>query len=274
MTEFSEESLGEKIEDADEDELADSSDLFIHGSDEPLTGPHTTSDEEIDEARFNYWEQSIPDLVVGRLPMLITLLILQSISSVILDQFSDSILKKHEVIPIYLTMLVGTGGNSGGQSAALVLQGLATGEIKTSNFPALVFKEFLTSLILAVSIACVGFLRGFIQGNSNVDCLVLATILFFIVVTSILVGTLLPLFFSFLQNFLQRKIGEKAAMFVEPSNTTFPAFQVLMDIIGILITVGVSYTMYYSIFKVPEVPEEPDCVCADASTGLMINEQE
>ena len=81
------------------------------------------------------------------------LLILQSLSSLILQEFADSILEKHVAISIFMTslslshsltytlslshtpifdvtkrksrMLVGTGGNAGGQSAAAMLQGLS-----------------------------------------------------------------------------------------------------------------------------------------------------
>jgi len=170
-------------------------------------------EEVIEHHGSEYWNLSVSQHVVARLPMLICLLVLQSASSVILESFTD-LLANHEVIVVYLTMLVGTGGNSGGQSAALVLQGLASGDIKTSDLPALVLKEGTTAVVLAFCIGCAGFLRAFIQfqlsssDNSQevsvADCAVIGVILFFVVIVSILVGTFLPLFFSFLQEFLNR----------------------------------------------------------------------
>ena len=58
---------------------------------------------------------------------------------------------------LFHRMLVGTGGNSGGQSAALVLQGLASGDIQTSDLPALLIKEGSTAIVLAFCIGFVGF---------------------------------------------------------------------------------------------------------------------
>ena len=54
---------------------------------------------------------------------LLGLLILQSISSVVLDSYQN-LLKEHLVVTFFLTMLVGAGGNAGNQSAIKVIRGL------------------------------------------------------------------------------------------------------------------------------------------------------
>jgi Mg/Co/Ni transporter MgtE len=50
---------------------------------------------------------------------LLGLLVLQSMSSVVLDSYHE-LLQKHLVITLFLTMLVGAGGNAGNQSAIKV----------------------------------------------------------------------------------------------------------------------------------------------------------
>jgi Mg/Co/Ni transporter MgtE len=50
---------------------------------------------------------------------LLGLLVLQSMSSVVLDKYQD-LLQHHLVITLFLTMLVGAGGNAGNQSAIKV----------------------------------------------------------------------------------------------------------------------------------------------------------
>jgi hypothetical protein len=47
---------------------------------------------------------------------LLGLLVLQSMSSVVLDNYQD-LIREHLVITLFLTMLVGAGGNAGNQSA-------------------------------------------------------------------------------------------------------------------------------------------------------------
>ncbi len=50
---------------------------------------------------------------------LLGLLILQSTSSFVLDQYQE-LLREHLVVTLFLTMLVGAGGNAGNQSAIKV----------------------------------------------------------------------------------------------------------------------------------------------------------
>ena len=50
---------------------------------------------------------------------LLGLLVLQSMSSIVLDSYQD-LLRDHLVITLFLTMLVGAGGNAGNQSAIKV----------------------------------------------------------------------------------------------------------------------------------------------------------
>ena len=54
---------------------------------------------------------------------LLGLLVLQSTSSFVLEQYQQ-LLKDHLVVTVFLTMLVGAGGNAGNQSAIKVIRGL------------------------------------------------------------------------------------------------------------------------------------------------------
>ena len=54
---------------------------------------------------------------------LLGLLVLQSTSSMVLDLYQD-LLRNHLVVTLFLTMLVGAGGNAGNQSAIKVIRGL------------------------------------------------------------------------------------------------------------------------------------------------------
>ena len=50
---------------------------------------------------------------------LLGLLVLQSMSSVVLDKY-QALIREHLVVTLFLTMLVGAGGNAGNQSAIKV----------------------------------------------------------------------------------------------------------------------------------------------------------
>ena len=63
---------------------------------------------------------------------LLGLLVLQSSSSVVLQHYGD-LVRDNLIITLFLTMLVGAGGNAGNQSAIRVIRGLATGEMVTTR---------------------------------------------------------------------------------------------------------------------------------------------
>lgn len=66
---------------------------------------------------------SQPRLRGARRRWLLGLLVLQSMSSFVLDSYQD-LLREHLVVTLFLTMLVGAGGNAGNQSAIKVIRGL------------------------------------------------------------------------------------------------------------------------------------------------------
>ena len=70
---------------------------------------------------------------------LLGLLMLQSMSSFVLDSYQQ-LLRDHLVVTLFLTMLVGAGGNAGNQSAIKVIRGLVWPPARptrvTSKFPA------------------------------------------------------------------------------------------------------------------------------------------
>lgn len=54
-------------------------------------------------------------------------------------------LQRHLVIALFLTMLTGTAGNAGNQSSAMVIRGLATGEINRKNAWKVIVRELKVS---------------------------------------------------------------------------------------------------------------------------------
>ena len=63
---------------------------------------------------------------------LLGLLVLQSMSSFVLDSYQE-LLRNHLVVTLFLTMLVGAGGNAGNQSAIKVIRGLVSPFLSASK---------------------------------------------------------------------------------------------------------------------------------------------
>ncbi|MGI6402222.1 MAG: magnesium transporter [Thermoguttaceae bacterium] len=99
----------------------------------------------------------------------------------------------------FLPMIVSTGGNSGGQSATLVITALATGEVTLADWRRIFLRETHMGLILGVAMGGCGLLNAlFLYGWSVpfLHLLLVPLAVFFVVFSSNMTGALLPLLFQ------------------------------------------------------------------------------
>ncbi|MCK4265278.1 magnesium transporter [Candidatus Babeliales bacterium] len=167
-----------------------------------------------------YFQTSFWKLIQQRSPWLVGLLLLQSVSGIIMAQYSK-VIDKHTVLSFFITMLIGTGGNAGNQTGAFLIRGLATGEIDRSNGFKLLFREFRISIFMSLILSTIGFIRVITTHSSLVIATTISISLFLITIVSMVMGALLPLI-------LER-------MNFDPANSAQPFLATLMDIIGIFI---------------------------------------
>ncbi len=156
---------------------------------------------------------------------LLSLLALQSTSSFVLDAYAD-LLRDHLVVTLFLTMLVGAGGNAGNQSAIHVIRGLATGSLTPSgpDVGRTLAHQLAVGGLLASGLAVGGYGRVALSGGSPLDAAAIAASLFAIVLASVAVGTALP--------FGLARAG------IDPANAG-TSVQVAGDVLGVAITCGV-----------------------------------
>lgn len=159
---------------------------------------------------------------------LIGLLVFQSCSSFILAANED-LLSKHPAIIYFLTMLVGSGGNAGSQSAVRVIRGLALGTLSNKTYRVFLFKEFCMAATLSVCIGLVGLLRSLISSQTSyAESIAITATLIVIVFVSIVLGAVLPLLLHYIN--------------VDPAHSG-TSIQVIMDILGVFITCIVATTI-------------------------------
>ena len=169
--------------------------------------------------------------VFSRVCLLSFLLILQSGSSFILQSFAE-LISRHILITMYLTMLVGAGGNAGNQAAVLVIRRLATS--RSFSVRSLILRETFAALIIGSLVTLVGFVRVWIEERGALlPSLTIAIALFAIVTSSIILGTLLPIC-------LQRVVH------IDPAHAG-PIIQVVMDILGVCITCAIGQTLLVNL---------------------------
>ncbi|KAL4424984.1 hypothetical protein ABPG77_002869 [Micractinium sp. CCAP 211/92] len=153
---------------------------------------------------------------------LLGLLVLQSSSSFVLDSYQE-LLKDHLVVTLFLTMLVGAGGNAGNQSAIKVIRGLATGSMRPTGAGVrrAMAQQLAVGLMLGAGLAAGGWLRVYVTNGNALNATAISISLFLIVVCSVVAGTGLP--------FALARAG------IDPANAG-TSIQVIMDVSGVLIT--------------------------------------
>lgn len=179
-------------------------------SDEIVRNSSTMSSatQELVEAEYS---ESL-DCFWPRTCVLAVMLMVQSLSSLVLFMFRDLIREFPELV-YFLTMLVGLGGNAGGQSVVLAVRQLAFG--KEVDWK----RQVWIGLCMGFVLAPVAYTRAVIvmPGEHRVS-LVIGLSVLVICTCGCTLGTLMPI----LANKLE----------VDPGHTS-PIVQVLMDMVGI-----------------------------------------
>lgn len=134
-----------------------------------------------------------------RIPWLVLLMLSATFTGIILNSFEES-LSVFPVLISFIPMLMGTGGNAGGQSSATVIRGMAVGEIELSDILRVLWKELRVAILCGVTVAVVGYLKLFFIDNmifgldvSYPEMAVVSLTLMVTVVAAKIVGCALPI---------------------------------------------------------------------------------
>ena len=134
------------------------------------------------------------------------------------------------ILATFMPMLADTGGNTGSQSATLVIRALALGEISVRSAPKVLLKELKVALMLALVLALLAFGRVWLmESGSSLPAgvsvgevgLAVALALGLQVISATLLGAVLPLLAKLVR--------------LDPAVVASPALTTLVDITGLLI---------------------------------------
>jgi len=167
----------------------------------------------------SYLDSSIWALVRKRVPWLIILLLMGTVSANILIQYT-SLMAGAAFLVIFMPVITQTGGNTGSQSSTLMIRGLATGEIQFKEIFKILGREFIIGILLGVLTGAVIILRSILlpPGVGIYEGLVIGFSLMLVVLLSNLLGTIAPL--------LIHKAG------FDPTVMSAPLMATLIDICG------------------------------------------
>jgi len=176
----------------------------------------------VSASRATYLESSVFALMRRRIPWLIILLLAATITTNVIAGYRH-VLEAAVVLAFFIPIVTGTGGNSGTQSATLMIRGLATGELRFQDVWRIVGKEVLVGLMIGVSLGILTVVRAMLlppEVTFN-ESLAVGTAMVFVVIVATLVGALAPLVIS--------RLG------MDPTVMAGPLMATLIDVSGLTI---------------------------------------
>lgn len=166
-----------------------------------------------------YDRTDVTEIWKKRIPWLMFLMLSATITSVILTKFEDRLATQAALIA-FIPMLMGTGGNSGAQSATAVIRSLSLGDIETSDALKVLFKEWRVSLLCGLTLSAVNFVKmllvdGMLLNNPAITWTIAATVsisILFVVMFAKIIGSMLPI--------AAEKVGLDPAVMANPLIST------------------------------------------------------
>ena len=161
-----------------------------------------------------------------RVPWLLLLMLTATFTSTIITKYEAAI-GTYAILTAFFPMLMGTGGNAGGQTSVAIIRALSLGEVELKNVFRVFWKELRVGVLCGITLAIATFVKvmaidfrfqmyststsGDVQNNLIIALAICATVFSAIVVAKA-VGTLLPLG--------AKKVGLDPAVMASPFITT------------------------------------------------------
>lgn len=138
----------------------------------------------------------------------------------------DEELASYAWLVAFIPLIISAGGNSGSQSATLVITAMTSGEVKFGDWPEVLRREFVVSMILGTFLAGIGFSVAVFLAPSVHDAWVIPLTLVSVILCGCLCGATLPILF--------KRIG------LDPAMMSNPFVAGIVDILGIVIYINIA----------------------------------
>lgn len=159
-----------------------------------------------------YLKMSVFDIWKKRFPWLLLLMVSATFTGKIIQNYEEA-LQAYVVLTSYIPMLMGTGGNCGGQASTTIIRGLSLGDIEFRDTFKVIWKEFRVAFWCGLMLAIVNF--GRLMLTDNVSATIAG-----VVSISMLLTVLLAKFIGCTLPILAKKLHLDPAVMANPFITT------------------------------------------------------
>ncbi len=181
----------------------------------------------VDPLDESYLKTHIVTLSWKRDIWLVILFVAALLTALALEQY-ETRLKEWTWLALFIPLVISSGGNSGSQSATLIITALTRGHVTLQDWWRVIWRELLMGLLLGTGLAILGFLVAWMFRSvpTVTHALVIPITLLLVVVSGTLSGSILPLVFQ--------RLG------LDPAMMSNPFVAGIVDILGILIYMNVA----------------------------------
>lgn len=148
----------------------------------------------------------------------------------------ENLLSRWKWLVIFIPLIMGSGGNTGNQSATLIITALTSGNVRLRDWRRVLVRELLVGLMLGGLLSALGFVLSWIQTRNEQEAsqhafwpLVVPITLVLVVTCGAVSGSLLPLVF--------KRFG------LDPALMSNPFVAAISDILAIVIYMTVAVTL-------------------------------
>jgi magnesium transporter len=167
-----------------------------------------------------YFGTPIWRTVRKRIVWLVFLFVASTITGLVMRHFEGH-LTKVVALAFFIPLLIGTGGNAGSQAVALVIRGLAVGEIRFRSIGRVFLREAASGLMLGALLGTFGFAFAIAMAFPRTTALAVGLSILGICLWANIVGAVVPI--------LADRIG------IDPTVMSAPMITTLVDATGLFI---------------------------------------
>lgn len=128
------------------------------------------------------------------------------------------------IVSAFLPVLLSIGATAGNQSVAVSIGGLKSGSFKNNQMSTYLKRESILSVMFAVIFSLIVFALGFFLFANTELVLILAFVLFFLILFSVILGAMTPI--------LMDKLGQ------DPTIASVPLFTVIIELLSVIALFG------------------------------------
>lgn len=129
----------------------------------------------------------------------------------------------------FIPLIISAGGNSGSQSATLVITAMTSGQLELTDWRLVLRREVVVSIILASFLSVIGYSVAIFMAPSAYAALVIPLTLLVVIIVGCLFGAALPMLFQ--------RLG------LDPAMMSNPFVAGIVDILGIIIYINIARLM-------------------------------